>query len=91
MSEMVNTPDPPYYAAIFTSVRTKEDEDGYRRMAAKMEELAKSQPGYLGFESVRNEDRKGISISYWIDTESIRLWKEQVDHLVAKELGKELW
>ena len=91
MDEITNTPDPPYYAAIFTSVRTEEDEVGYRQMANKMEELATSQPGYLGFESVRNKERKGISVSYWKDAESIRRWKEHVDHLGAKIIGKERW
>ena len=52
----------PYYAVIFTTLRTKIDE-GYSEMAEKMEELAKDQDGYLGIESARNE--LGITISYW--------------------------
>jgi heme-degrading monooxygenase HmoA len=43
----------PYYAVIFTNTRKNED-SGYAEMATKMEELAKKQPGYLGFESVRS-------------------------------------
>ncbi len=78
----------PYYAVIFTSILNK-DHQGYEEMAEKMEALAKLQPGYLGFESARNEI--GISVSYWKDLESIKLWKQHTEHLLAKKLGKQQW
>ena len=81
----------PYYAVIFTSTRTEGD-NGYRAMADKMEQLATQQPGYLGIESVRNQTtRKGISVSYWKDLESISNWKMNVEHQLAQKLGKEKW
>jgi heme-degrading monooxygenase HmoA len=58
-------------------------------MAVKMEELAKIQPGYLGFESVR--DRLGISISYWESLEAISHWKANAEHLFAQREGKSKW
>lgn len=85
---IAKTPAPPYYAVIFTSI-LKKSHDGYTEMADKMEELAKLQPGYLGFESARSEI--GISISYWKDLESIRKWKQNAEHLLAQELGKSKW
>ena len=45
-------PEPPYTAVIFTSTRTDGD-NGYAVMGARMQELAKLQPGYLGYESAR--------------------------------------
>ena len=39
------TPKPPFYAVIFTSVRTDKDFSGYDAMAAKMAELAARQFG----------------------------------------------
>ncbi len=83
---IANTPTPPYYAVIFTSIRTKEDRD-YEKIAFRMEELAKKQEGYLGIESAR--EGLGITISYWKDLESIKKWKEQTEHLLAQEMGKE--
>jgi heme-degrading monooxygenase HmoA len=83
-----STPPVPYYAVIFTSIRTEGD-NGYNEMAEKMEELAKKQPGYLGIESARSET--GITVSYWKDLESIKLWKQQSDHLVAQQKGVEEW
>jgi len=71
MSEIAKTPKPPYYAVIFTSIRTAGD-NGYAEMAARMDELAQQQDGFLGIESAREEI--GITISYWRDLESIRQW-----------------
>ncbi len=58
-------------------------------MAAKMDELAKQQPGYLGIESARNEI--GITVSYWASLEAIRNWKANADHLMAQRYGREKW
>ncbi len=85
---IASTPAAPYYAVIFTSIRTPCDK-GYIAMAEKMNELAKLQPGYLGMESAREEI--GITISYWKDLESIRLWKQNADHQLAQQKGKEKW
>lgn len=84
---IAKTPEPPYYAVIFTSLKRKEK--GYSDMTKKMEELAKKQPGYLGFESAREEI--GISVSYWKDLESIKLWKQNAEHRLAQEMGKKEW
>ena len=78
----------PYYAVIFTSVRTT-GEHGYTEMASLMEELARKQPGFLGLDSARED--VGITVSYWESLDAIKAWKEQTDHLIAQSLGKEKW
>ena len=78
----------PYYAVIFTSLQCDEH-DGYAEMAERMETLAASQEGYLGFESAR--DTLGISISYWSTPESIFNWKKNAEHLLAQQMGKDNW
>ena len=85
---IANTPKPPYYAVIFTTLRNDIDE-GYSEMAKQMLELAKQQPGFLGEESVREE--LGITISYWESLEAIQNWKNNTEHLRAQQLGKEKW
>src|SRR3954464_11739216 len=80
------TPPPPYYAVIFTSLRTAEN-NGYAEISERMAELAKQQPGYLGHESAREEI--GITVSYWKDLESIRNWKMNTEHLFAQKKGRE--
>jgi len=84
MSEIANTPEPPYYAVIFTSYRTDGD-NGYGEMADRMVELASKQPGFLGIESAR--ESVGITVSYWTDLESIKLWKQNTEHIVAQKEG----
>jgi heme-degrading monooxygenase HmoA len=79
---------PPYYAVIFTSVKT-ENAEGYNQMAELMESLAKEQDGFLGVESARNEI--GITVSYWRDLESIKKWKQNTAHLEAQQKGINSW
>ncbi|WP_066254084.1 antibiotic biosynthesis monooxygenase family protein [Neobacillus drentensis] len=89
MSVYANTPEPPYYAVIFSSQRT-EGNNGYGEMADKMVELASKQKGFLGVESAR-DDALGITVSYWDSLESIKKWKENAAHKVAQEKGKSIW
>lgn len=84
------TPEPPYYAVIFTSQRTEADR-GYDHMAARMVELAATMPGFLGVESVRGADGLGITVSYWRSEEDIRHWKSHSEHQVAQQTGKQVW
>ena len=85
---IAKTPEVPYYAVIFTTLRTDNDR-GYGEMAEKMETLAKEQPGYLGIESAREE--LGITVSYWESLEAIKNWKENLEHSYARKLGREKW
>lgn len=85
---IAKTPKPPYYAVIFTTLRTEVDE-GYIEMAEKMEELAKQQEGYLGIESARSD--VGITVSYWNSLDAILQWKNNVAHIEAREKGRSDW
>ena len=85
---IAKTPKPPYYAVIFSSIRTDED-NGYNEMGTKMVELASKQEGFLGVESAR--DKLGITVSYWKDLASIKKWKEDAEHSVARKRGKSDW
>jgi heme-degrading monooxygenase HmoA len=78
----------PYYAVIFTSIRTPGD-NGYGEMADAMVKAAAKQPGFLGVESAREE--VGITVSYWDSLESIAAWKRDSMHLVAQQTGREKW
>ncbi|MCC4284106.1 antibiotic biosynthesis monooxygenase [Marinobacter salarius] len=88
MSDIADTPKPPYYAVIFSSHRTDGD-NGYGEMAERMAELAAQQPGYLGLESARED--LGITVSYWESLEAIRNWKQNAEHQEAQRLGHQQW
>ena len=90
MDGFAKTPEPPYYAVIFTSKRTEGDH-GYEAMAQAMFELALTQPGCLGAESARGENGIGITVAYFTDEASIANWKANARHLVAQKLGRERW
>lgn len=85
---LAQTPKPPYYAVIFTSIRTDTDE-GYGEMAERMLELAQQQDGFLGVESAREE--VGITVSYWRDLDAIKAWKSHAEHQEAQRLGHKKW
>jgi heme-degrading monooxygenase HmoA len=83
-------PEPPYYAVIFSSARTGPD-DGYAETAARMVELARGQPGFLGVESTRGSDGFGITVAYWESEEAIRAWRLHAEHAAARERGRAGW
>lgn len=87
---IATTPQPPYVAVIFTSLRTPVDE-GYALTSAEMVSMASGQPGFLGMESARGSDGLGITVSYWRDMESVRAWKAVSEHRMAQKLGRERW
>ncbi len=84
-------PDPPYYAVIFVNQRTEVDGEDYGNTADRMVELAHAQDGYLGMESVREDNGKGITVSYWKDMDAIKHWKNNLEHVEARQKGKESW
>jgi len=90
MSTIADTPSPPYYAVIFTGQRS-DIEDGYADTAERMLALAAEQPGYLGVESARGPDGLGITTSYWESLEAIAAWKQNSEHLLAQQRGREEW
>lgn len=91
MGPFASTPAPPYYAVVFTSLRTADDAAGYAAMAEQMARLAVEQPGFLGMESVRDADGVGITVSYWESPEAIDRWHRQAEHRIAQRLGRERW
>ncbi|MFM9136306.1 MAG: antibiotic biosynthesis monooxygenase family protein [bacterium] len=79
----------PYVAVIFTT-RRSDDLEGYAEMAARMDELARQQPGFLGVDSVSSDDR-GITVSYWVDEEASLAWRAVAEHQLAQRLGRDRW
>lgn len=85
---IAKTPQPPYYAVIFTSLRTEGD-NGYEAMSEKMVALAAQQPGFLGVESAR--EGIGITVSYWDSLQAIKNWKMNTEHTEARKKGRSIW
>lgn len=89
MNKVVDAPTPPYYAVI-APAELEEDVRGYPELAAKLVELAKQQPGFLGIESGFQRGF-ALAVSYWASLEAIHGWSTNSRHLIAKEKGKSVW
>ena len=81
---------PPYYLVSFYS-KLKDEREGYAEMAERMVALAQQQPGYLAATSVRDGERRGVTLSYWRDLEAISQWKQHMEHLEAQRQGQQKW
>jgi heme-degrading monooxygenase HmoA len=92
---MTPTPEPPYYAVIFTNRRAgwkdREVDAAYGEAADRMEELARTIPGYLGIETARGADGVGITVSYWDSEEAITRWRDHPEHLDTQSRGRRDW
>lgn len=90
MTFIASTPTPPYYAVIFTSVRTSANED-YALTAERMVDLGSKEEGFLGIESSRDAEGNGITVSYWRSLEDIKRWKANAEHSEAQANGRKKW
>ncbi|MGO1070257.1 antibiotic biosynthesis monooxygenase family protein [Lysobacter sp. CA199] len=90
-ARFADLPPPPYFAVIFSSQRSAEDEAGYARAADRMVELVRQQPGFLGMESVRDGEGFGITVAYFDSEQSIRAWREHAEHAAVRDLGHRRW
>lgn len=88
MANFAPTPEPPYYAVIFTAI-VSEMQEGYSEMVQQLHVLAKESVGFLGMESAG--DVFEITVSYWKDEQSISNWKQNSAHLYAQSMGKSKW
>jgi heme-degrading monooxygenase HmoA len=74
---IARTPEPPYYAVIFTSKRASDDGRAYGALAQRMVDLG--------------ADGVGITVSYWRDEAAILAWKRDTEHEKAQRGGRESW
>lgn len=79
------------FAVIFKTTRKLPIPRDYVDMNQSLVAKLSDMEGFLGVESVANDDGQGISISYWTDLDSIKAWKDDALHKEAQELGKSEW
>ena len=82
-------PQAPFVASIF-NYYLSDNLEGYIEYDELTLELVQEMPGYLGYESMKHDDR-GTFISYWKDQASIKEWATHPIHIEAKKLGSEKW
>ena len=82
--------EPPYYVAVFTSLRTQ-DQSGYSETATRMEELVKEVPGYLGMDEAHTPGGLSITVGYFRDADALAQWRSNAEHRVAQKRGQADW
>jgi len=64
------------------------DRAGYDADAARIEQLASQQPGYISFKSYTADDGEVVAISEWVNEAAARAWRRHHDHLAVQEKGR---
>lgn len=90
--------EPPYYAVVFTSLRTPAaDADagaggpGLAETAARLGEAVGEIPGFLGEDSARTPGGLAVTVAYFRDLAGIEQWRRDPGHRAAKERGRRQW
>ena len=65
------------------------DPAAYDAESARMEDMARDQPGYRSFKSYVADDGETIALSEWDDEASARGWGRVAEHAVAQANGRE--
>jgi heme-degrading monooxygenase HmoA len=65
--------------------------DGYPEMADEMEALARSMPGFVDVKAFRADDGERLTVVWWENEDTLKGWREQVQHRLAQRLGREKW
>jgi len=77
--------------AILFRSKLSDDTKGYEAMSEEMLRLAQTMPGFVEFKSFRAEDGERLSVAWWQDEETLRIWRENVRHKAAQREGRERW
>lgn len=82
--------EPPYYVAVFTTVRTQ-DQSGYSETVARMEDLVKDVPGFLGMDLAQAPGGLAITVAYFRDADALTEWRCNAEHRAAQKRGQDQW
>ncbi|MET8945770.1 antibiotic biosynthesis monooxygenase [Streptomyces sp. NPDC004542] len=82
--------EPPYYVSVFTAVRTQ-DQSGYRETSARVEDLVKDVPGFLGMDHAQTPGGLSITVGYFRDADALTQWRRDAEHRAAQQRGQAEW
>lgn len=74
---------------VFRSRLRPECEAEFSSLAERMEDLAKSMPGFLSYKVFVADDGERCSIIEFDTAEHLRAWREHPEHAEAQRLGRE--
>lgn len=77
-------------AVIFEAMPIEARRDDYFAWAEQLRRHLADQPGFISIERFQSlsKPNKVLSLSFWQDEASVRLWREQSDHRQAQADGR---
>lgn len=80
------------YLVVFRNRKCAElDQAAYSADAARMEELARAQTGFISFKSYTSDDEEVVALSQWQSEAAARDWAKNAEHLVVQARGREAY
>jgi heme-degrading monooxygenase HmoA len=64
------------------------DAAAYAEDAARMEALARQQPGFLAYRFYKSDDGESLSMSEWASADHARAWAHHAEHLAVQGRGR---
>ena len=77
------------YAVIFEVWPTKKGKEEYLKIASFLKEFLKDRKGFISIERFQSlsDESKLLSLSFWEDEESIKIWRNLFEHRIAQDKG----
>jgi heme-degrading monooxygenase HmoA len=80
---------PGQVVTVFRSRLRSEAIDEYSERAAEMLALVKTMPGFVDAKTFSADDGERVTLVTFSDAESQRGWREQADHRLAQQAGRD--
>jgi heme-degrading monooxygenase HmoA len=77
-----------FFVVFRNRKRAHIDAAAYAADAARMETLARSQPGFLSFKSYTSDDGEVVAISEWSSEAAVHAWGSHPEHAVIQRRGR---
>ena len=65
------------------------DSAAYAADAARMEAMARAQPGFVSFKSYESEDGETVAISEWASEAAMHAWGADSEHAAIQQRGRD--
>jgi len=76
---------------LFRTGLTPDAGADYHAMAERMFERARTMPGFLDIRDYTGAEGERLAVIWWESLETLRAWREDVEHLAAQRQGRERW
>ena len=76
---------------LFRSKLTETAGDDYAQMAAEMDAHARTFDGFVDVKAFAAEDGERLTVVWWRDEASLRVWATDARHRVAQQTGRQKW